>query len=163
MMGRPKIRNIDLRRRIVDFHELGYEYDSNFEAPDIPIGGLVRLRASARTENLFGNGFMIFASAYDFEGNLLFGIDTFQETARVRGTTDWTEYTTNIGSFPAGVEQLQIILAIGANTVGNVYFDDYVVPGTESDWARTLLPVRGADELEAMGLAVLARIPRHRS
>lgn len=47
----------------------------------------------------------------------------------------------------AQVDAVRKIYSRPTDKKGNEIFDDYIVPGTESDWARTLLPVRGADEL----------------
>ncbi len=47
----------------------------------------------------------------------------------------------------AQVEAVRKIYSRPTDRNGDEYFDDYVAPGTESDWARPILPVRGADEL----------------
>lgn len=95
--------------------------------PDIPSGALIRLRGKVRTQNLTGNGFNLFAIGYDATGQFVFGIDAISQTSRVRGTTDWQEYTTFVDGFPPIVSEIHVFLAIGENTTGDVYFDDIVL------------------------------------
>lgn len=95
--------------------------------PKIPTGAFVRVRAKVRTESLAGRGFNLVAIGYDLTGTAIFGIESFQETSFVRGTTDWTEYVTEVGSYPGNLNEIQIWLAIGSSTTGNVYFDDVVL------------------------------------
>lgn len=48
---------------------------------------------------------------------------------------------------PDQVAAVRMLYSQPTDNEGNVIFNDYIAKGTESDWARTMLPVRGADEL----------------
>ena len=107
-------------------NEYGYLLQ-RIEAPNIPPAALVRIRGKVKTDDLFGNGFNMMIYGFGVNGNLIFGVETVNETRFVRGDTDWTEYTSSIASFPAGLDQIEVRLAIGPNTTGDVYFDDIVI------------------------------------
>jgi len=101
---------------------------------ELPIGALVRLRAYVRTQDLAGGGFAMFVVGADADGNttdqfgnFLFRISSFQETRFVSGTTNWTEYTTDIASLPAGIETLDVFLNIRPSTIGDIFFDNVVL------------------------------------